>query len=184
MPDSISRAMMSAFDRGHRQGLTVTEHPALLCYDGSSNARRAIEVAGALVGGGSAVVLTVWLPVTQAMLAPVSSTVALAAGWADEFDQVSAKAADEGASEGAAHARDAGFDASTLAKGGDPREVILVTAQELDARVIVLGSRGRGPAASTIFGSVATAVLHHCRGVPLLVVPPEPSSARPSETER
>ena len=34
--------------------------PVLLCYDGSDNARQAIERAGQLLGGGEAVVLTVW----------------------------------------------------------------------------------------------------------------------------
>ena len=32
--------------------------PALLCYDGSPGARRAIDVGGGLLGGGPAVVLT------------------------------------------------------------------------------------------------------------------------------
>ena len=34
--------------------------PALLCYDGSDHAKRAIEQAAAVLGGGPALVLCVW----------------------------------------------------------------------------------------------------------------------------
>jgi hypothetical protein len=42
--------------------------PVLLCYDGSESARQAIERAGRLLGGGNAVVLTVWESVGSAIL--------------------------------------------------------------------------------------------------------------------
>jgi hypothetical protein len=41
---------------------TGTDGPLLLCYDGSEDARHAIERAGALLGGRQALVLTVWQP--------------------------------------------------------------------------------------------------------------------------
>jgi nucleotide-binding universal stress UspA family protein len=49
-------------------------------------------------------------------------------------------------------------------------EQICVLAEEWDARLIVIGTHGRGPVRRFAFGSVATAVLHHARR-PVLVVP-------------
>jgi hypothetical protein len=40
----------------------------LLSYDGSDAARRAIERAGQLLGGGEAIVLTVWESLGSAIL--------------------------------------------------------------------------------------------------------------------
>jgi nucleotide-binding universal stress UspA family protein len=146
--------------------------PALLCYDGSPGARRAIGFAGGLLGGGPAVVLTVWQPLGLSLLAPVSGTIARASGIGGEFDEVAANAASECAAQGVELARASGFDAVAMALDGRPREVIVETAQRQSARVIVLGSRGLSGVESALLGSVATGVLHHSHGVPLLVVPP------------
>jgi nucleotide-binding universal stress UspA family protein len=146
--------------------------PALLCYDGSPGARRAIGVAGGLLGGGPAFVLTVWQPLGLSLLAPVSGTIARASGIGGEFDEVAANAASECAAQGVELARASGFDPVAMALDGRPREVIIETAQRQSARVIVLGSRGLSGVESALLGSVATGVLHHSHGVPLLVVPP------------
>jgi hypothetical protein len=53
--------------------------PALLCYDGSDAARRAIERAGRVLGGGPATVLTVWESVGSAFPAPPAAHGARAA---------------------------------------------------------------------------------------------------------
>ncbi|OLE31876.1 MAG: hypothetical protein AUG47_08130 [Alphaproteobacteria bacterium 13_1_20CM_3_64_12] len=116
--------------------------PALLCYDGSPGARRAIDVGGGLLGGGPAVVLTVWQPVGLSLLAPVSATIGRASGISGEFDEIAANAASDCA------------------------------AQGVELAVIVLGSRGLSGVESALLGSVATGVLHHSHGIPLLVVPP------------
>ena len=47
---------------------------------------------------------------------------------------------------------------------------LLDLADELDAPVIVMGSRGRSPVAAAVLGSVSTGVLHHGRR-PVLIVP-------------
>jgi len=146
--------------------------PARLCYDGSPGARRAIDVGGGLLGGGPAVVLTVWQPVGLSLLAPVSGTIGRASGISGEFDEIAANAASDCAAQGVELARASGFDAVPMALDGHPREVILETAQQQGARVIVLGSRGLSGVESALLGSVATGVLHHSHGIPLLVVPP------------
>lgn len=148
--------------------------PALLCYDGSAQARRAIEVAGALLGGGPALVVCVWEPYSPSLLAPVSGGVAVATGLAKEFDEVSADLARKSADEGAGIAAAAGFDAVPLVVHGRPRDAIVTEADTQGARVVVMGNRGQGGAESVLSGSVPAAVLRRCSR-PMLVVP-APSS--------
>ena len=42
--------------------------PALLCFDGSDDARRAIAEGAALLGGGPALAVPVWEPLSTLML--------------------------------------------------------------------------------------------------------------------
>ena len=59
---------------------------------------------------------------------------------------------------------------------GRPVDVILEIATEVAADLVVAGSRGHGPVARLVLGSVSTKVLHAAAG-PVLVVPWAP--ARP-----
>lgn len=144
--------------------------PAILCYDGSDEARHAIEAASGLLTPGPAVVLTVWEPYGPSLLAPVSSTIGVASGLAKEFDEASVDLARRTAEEGVRLAAAAGFEEpKPVIAHGKPRDAIVEAAQEHGARVIVMGNRGYGGAASTLLGSVSTSVLHHAP-VPVLVV--------------
>jgi nucleotide-binding universal stress UspA family protein len=58
---------------------------------------------------------------------------------------------------------------TTVIGRGSPGEAILKRAAEGNHDLIVMGSRGRGPAASALLGSVSHHVLHHGR-VPVLIV--------------
>jgi nucleotide-binding universal stress UspA family protein len=146
--------------------------PALLCYDGSDEARHAIAVAGELLKGGPAVVITVWEPYGPSLLAPVGSAIGVASGLAKQFDEASVELARKTADEGVGHAAAAGFEApEPVVVHGKPRDAILEAAQDRAAREIVLGNRGQGAAEAVIFGSVSTAVLHRSP-VPVLVVRP------------
>jgi nucleotide-binding universal stress UspA family protein len=149
----------------------MADGPALLCYDGSAPARHAIEVAGELLGGGTALVLTVWEPFRAGIVEPIGTTIALASGLAKEFDAISVELATKSANEGVEAAADAGFDATPLVLRGKPRDVIVAAAEEHDARAVVMGNRGQGGAESVLYGSVSTGVLHRCP-VPVLVVRP------------
>lgn len=175
--------MSSATEREH--GLV------LLCYDGSDPAREAIERAGRVLGGGEAVVLTVWESLGSALLRNLPSGGGELAREArgitedvvDELDARNAKDARETAAEGAALAALAGFDARPLAGRALARaaerttvtawRAILDAADEQSASVIVLGSRGRSGVKSMVLGSVCYGVIHNSRQ-PVLIVPPTP----------
>lgn len=97
--------------------------PALLCYDGSDAARDAIEQAGAVLGGGPAVVLTVWESLGSALLRspfPRASEFAreareISEDVVDAMDAGTAGRARATADEGVELAHAAGFDARALA---------------------------------------------------------------------
>ncbi len=166
-----------------------SEGPALLCYDGSDAARRAIESAGALLGGGNAVVLTIWESLGSAMVhrgLPLPGELGrdvreLSSDVIDTIDSGIVQAAQATAAEGAEVAAAAGFDARpeaqrAVARTAERDEVtvwraILDAADAEDARVIVLGSRGRSAVKSALLGSVSYGVVHHSTR-PLLVIPP------------
>ena len=149
----------------------MTERPVLICYDGSTEARRAIDVAAELLGSRAAVVLDV------APLMTVGQSVAATASPAGNrsfagYNQADAR---RRAEEGAEHAREAGFTAEARAAlASSTWEGIVDAADELDASVIVLGSRGLTRARELFRGSVSHDVAGHA-GRPVLIVPPPPA---------
>ena len=150
----------------------MSRGPALLCYDGSDDARHAIQAAKDLLTPGPTIVLAVWEPYSPSLLAPVRSTLSVASGLAKEFDEASVDLARRTADEGVRIAVEAGFeDPKPLIVHGKPRDAIVEAAEEHGAHVIVMGNRGHGATESTIFGSVSTAVVHRSQ-VPVLVVRP------------
>lgn len=153
--------------------MPAAARPLLLCYDGSPDAREAIERAGEVIGGGPALVLYAWLPPSALLLQgrivgeahPLGPAVA-------EFDTAASEEAERVAADGAAIANGAGFEATPLAERaglGVWRAVVAVAERE-DARAVVVGSHGRSPAASAVLGSVSHGVVNHSDR-PVLVVP-------------
>lgn len=164
--------------------------PAVLCYDGSEGARRAIRESGRLLGGGPAVVLTVWESPSSALLRrkPLEATElgrelkGISEDVAQELDAGIADQARATALEGVELARDAGFQAEPEARraiaGTAERDTVTVwraildVADEKGAEAIVLGARGRSGLESAVLGSVSYGVVHNSAR-PVLVVPPE-----------
>ena len=144
----------------------------LFAYDGSVHARAAIERAGDVLQAGPAVVATAWTSfedaAPSALLALPKDMVAESVRLLDEANRETAETV---AAEGADVARAAGFDAEPRAirAGGPFFAALLRTADEIDARVIVAGSRGRSRLAAAVLGSVSTGLLHHTSR-PVLVV--------------
>jgi len=140
----------------------------LICYDGSPGAVRAIEAAATLLGPRRAVVLDVAPPITAAeSLATISPVVPGAA-----FEELNTAGADEVAARGAELARSSGFDAEARGALGAPTwEAVVDVADELDAGVIVIGSRGLTGLREALDGSLSRDVAEHA-GRPVLIVPP------------
>ena len=119
--------------------MQMNDKPILICYDGSSGAARAIETAAALLGPRRAVVLDVAssMTVAESVAAPYSAMAGAA------VEETYAAEAARIAAEGTEIARSSGFDAVARATRAVPTwEGIVEIADELDAPVIVIGSRG------------------------------------------
>jgi nucleotide-binding universal stress UspA family protein len=140
----------------------------LLCYDGTVEARRAIDESLKLLGPRRALVIYVGPRMTPAeSLAALDSVVP-----GDAFEDSNRRTAFETADHGTAYARRVGFDAEPRAElGGSAGEIIANVADEIDAEVIVVGSRGLSGAKEFVKGSVSHDVAAHARR-PVLIVPP------------
>jgi nucleotide-binding universal stress UspA family protein len=150
----------------------MNEGPVLIAYDGSEYAKLAIQRAGAVLQHGPAVVATAWTTFEGA--AP-AALLALPGDMVSEgtkaLDDAGRETAEELAAEGAELARAAGFDAESRAvsSSGPFFAALVALADELDARVIVAGSRGRSTIAAAVLGSVSTGILHHTSRAALIV---------------
>jgi nucleotide-binding universal stress UspA family protein len=133
----------------------------LVAYDGSDGARAALRSAIALAGasGGSVHLL--------------ESTGHL------EHAEEGVVEADPGAESSARHALEAAADqldevpAVTRVVKGDPVAAIIGTAEDIDADLIVMGSRGRALMPKAVLGRVTSAVVSNSP-CDVLVVHPEP----------
>ncbi|MDO9407142.1 universal stress protein [Patulibacter sp.] len=149
---------------------TAPSGVVLIAYDGSANADHAIDVAGALLGGGPAEVVHAW--------EPVSSAAARSAVYAIAYDDTGVllererALAAETAEAGVARARAAGFEATGSARSGSGPlwQTIVERAEDLRPRLIVMGTRGLTGVRSALAGSVSHHVASHA-DVPVLTVP-------------
>ncbi|MGI5274071.1 universal stress protein [Nonomuraea sp. CA-218870] len=143
----------------------------LLAYDGSDDAKAAIAFAGRMFPGHDTVVLTVWerLAMTTAR---ASAGLMMTIDTSPVEEEAIDKAMNALVAQGVEQARAAGLEAR-------PRRVpdatavwatIVDVADELDAELIVTGTRGLGGVKSLLLGSTSDRVLHHARR-PVLVVP-------------
>jgi nucleotide-binding universal stress UspA family protein len=151
----------------------VAGGPLLVCYDGSDDAKYAIETAATLFPGGHALVVSVWQ-----RLAGLDSI-----AWAGEpagminsvdsveLDRVAAEQGSRLAEQGARIAHEAGLDAEPLAVEafGPIWKTIVEAGAARDASAIVIGSRGLTGLRAMLLGSVSSAVVHHA-GRPTLVI--------------
>ena len=146
----------------------MDDAPILICYDGSADSDRAIEAAAVLLGPRRAVVVDIGPTLTAAE--SVAAVPAVVPG--NAFEDLNMDSALEKARAGADRAREAGFKAEPRAELMEPVwESIVDVADEIDAAVIVLGSRGLKGIRERLNGSVSHEVAEHSRR-PVLIVPP------------
>jgi nucleotide-binding universal stress UspA family protein len=158
---------MSAPDTG------VRSPRVLVGYDGSPSAVNAIEAAAALLPSATASILNLWEPpftspeLRHRVMERASNAEALGRLVETEGRAESQRLAGNGVK----LARAAGWDAEPLVKrtyGGDGY-AFARTAEELDADLMVVGSRGMSGMRASM-GSVSELVVH-VSPVPVLVVP-------------
>jgi nucleotide-binding universal stress UspA family protein len=152
-----------------RHGSVSAEGQVLIAYDGSPDAARAITHAGALLPGRYATVLTVQRPVQPALAHPWKG--AAFERQFEHLDTAAQEAAQARVAEGVELASAAGLDAQPLVcvADGPVWQKILHAADERDAGVVVLGSRGFGELQALLRHGVSSPALRHTHR-PLLVV--------------
>lgn len=151
----------------------------LVGYDGSDDAQAAIDHVAALMSGAEATVLTIWEPFLDVMLRSGAMATGMTASTApydddEKIDAANQQTALRSATAGAERATAAGLLAQPrIASGhGGISEAILAVAADVDAEVVVLGTRGLGGVKSFLLGSVSHAVIQHADRAVLVVPSP------------
>ena len=145
--------------------------PTLFCFDGSEGSRAALHAAARRLRPGRAVVLTVWETVAL-RVATRAFAGAITLANEQELDAREEAAARAAAEDGARRARERGWDAEPRLARAETTEwrAIVDVADEIDAVLIVCGTRGLGGLRGLVLGSVSRAVLQHA-GRPVLIAP-------------
>jgi nucleotide-binding universal stress UspA family protein len=155
-----------------------TTRPVLIAYDGSDTARHAIDEAAPLLVGRPVVVAYARRP-DESVAAHLEGHPAI-----EDVDETAhPHALDEAhrvALEGARLAREAGLDATAqlIATTEPAGDAVVHAAEQLDASLIVMGSRGRRELKALLLGSASHHVVQHAHR-PVLVIPsPKLAAAR------
>jgi nucleotide-binding universal stress UspA family protein len=145
----------------------------LAATDGSRAASAALDEAISLAAemGDGVAAITVW----RALQGDFGLAYPSAAMLNELLDAERAHA-EAALGDAATRAEAAGVRIRTRLVTGDPAERICAYAEEIDARLIAIGTRGYGTVASLLLGSVSNAVIRHAT-CPVLIVR-EPERAR------
>ncbi|MGZ4269165.1 MAG: universal stress protein [Solirubrobacteraceae bacterium] len=127
--------------------------------DGSETAREAVRQAVELAGrvGGRLEIVCAFEPVPSGRLRDEALQAPADVQWAvNQREDVDATLR-----EAASSAEEAGVEARTYARQGDPADAILDVAEEQNADLIVVGNKGMTGAKRFLLGSVPNRVSHH-----------------------
>jgi len=150
--------------------------PVVVAYDGSPESQAAVLVAAGLFATSRLIIASVWEPGLAMAMASASDPTGI--GYVPPtgeaimaIDRAQHDHATAVAEDGVRIAREAGAaaEAHPVADEADIARTVAQLAADLDAGVIVVGSRGRGAVRSKLLGSTSTALLHHA-SAPVLVV--------------
>lgn len=144
----------------------------VLAYDGSESAKHAIATAHDLLGDTPATVVHVWDPPANFLpVDPFGGLQTWSPSQVTELEAMILERANTTLSQGVELARTTGFAAQGRLErtAGAPWRAILEAADELDAKLIVVGARGLSAVESLVLGAVSNSVVHHAKR-PVLVV--------------
>jgi nucleotide-binding universal stress UspA family protein len=153
---------VTSADRNDTGATAGPDGPLLLCFDGSEDAKFAIQSAGGLLAAKPALVVTVWQP-TAGLDSVIWSGVTASMVDFVELDRAGAEDGGRVADAGVRIAQQAGLEAEPVAvkAAGPVWKTLIDVADHHDAAAIVMGSRGLTGLRSMLLGSVSSAVVHH-----------------------
>lgn len=152
----------------------------LLCYDGSEDAKYAIESAARLLVSRHALVVTVWQPIAGVESFAWAGATASMVNFV-ELDRAAAEDGGRIAADGVRIAEEAGLQAEPIAvkASGAVWRTIIEIASHRDAAAIVMGSRGLTGLRSILLGSVSSPVVHRADRPTLVVHRPDDDATGP-----
>ncbi len=147
--------------------MTTAERPILICFDDSPEARRAVLESARLFPGANAIVLHVWqsLESTVAYRYSAARVMGALTEELEELKAPSAATAEAIAERGALLARQAGLRAEALAVEADQHmhAAVASVVEDVDASLVVVGSRRLGAIQSIALGGFSAPVVRHSR---------------------
>ncbi len=145
----------------------------ILGYDGSDCSQtalaRTIDLAGAIPDATVVVVYAFEFSIGYVPIGMTDSPLMMSAEF-DDHAQLVQGYGESQVEEAAKKLAAAGVKAEKVVAEGRPIEVLLETAKEHEAALIVVGSHGEGAVSAAFLGSTALKLLHHSK-LPVLVVP-------------
>jgi nucleotide-binding universal stress UspA family protein len=147
--------------------------PTLVGFDGSVEAKHSLELVEGLPAPKDLVILCVW----QSLAIKLAQSASFGALVIDDhaaLDSTEQEAAQRVVDDARAQAEKEGYRVTTRLEEAQEQiwQKILEVADDVDAALIVMGSRGRGALKSAFLGSVSHEVLNRSKR-PVLVAPPQ-----------
>ena len=146
----------------------------MVATDGSPPAREALEVAVDIAAEAGADLTIVHVIATAPLGAESIDATGSRETWVDDESQAVPGRVkpenDPALSEAAEFARGKGLEPDLELRTGDVVEELAYVAGNIDADLLVVGSRGLGMVKGALLGSVSRSLLNQCRHRPVMVV--------------